>query len=105
MAKVKPLQERFMNLASIISTLQSEREEIDQAILSFEESHRRNTQATKGAAQAVAKRPRQQHTNIISELRSLCSETSLEREHIEHAILALERFDRLGVEKTRRATS
>jgi hypothetical protein len=106
MANLKPLQQgRFMNLASIISTLQSEREEIDQAIVSFEESHRPNSQATKGAAQSVAKRPRERHTKIISELRLLCLKTSLERDHIENAILALERFDRHGVEKTQRATS
>jgi len=94
-----------MDLARIISELRSEREEIDQAILSVERSDPLNTPKPQGAAQPITdfSRARKVHPRIISELRSMPSDHRWERAYIEQAILCLERLDRLSTRRTQAA--
>ena len=84
-----------MDLAGIIADLRSEREKIDQAVLSWQ----RSDLAPEEAAQRLSEITRlgKPHTKIISDLRS-------EQEHIEQAVLCLERIDGLRAERAQAAT-
>jgi len=80
-----------MDHTRIISDLRSDRNHIEQSILSAERSDRLSTGIGKAAANSATeiRRIGKPETRIVSELRS-------ERDHIGQAILSLQRFDGLS---------
>jgi hypothetical protein len=88
-----------MHLMIIISTLHTERGEIDEAIRSFERSLATETGET--TAQAVTgTRMSRSHIGIISKLQSLCLATDdpWERKQLKLAVRALLRLDAVRAE-------